>query len=139
MLWRIRTARLWRRCLGGLDCPTHVSHFSETFIDSLPKWKTLQKKSSHFSLNRHLTLFQLFVRQESQEADILTGNALFFRMHDIKDIYFVGGFGTVQWIDVDEYTQAQPDAIVTACTSAELQVTLPVPFIHFHNCFITRP
>ena len=104
-----------------------------------PEMEDIAKEVLSFSLNRHLTLFQLFVRQESQEADILTGNALYFRMHDIKDIYFVGGFGTVQWIDVDEYTQAQPDAIVTACTSAELQVTLPVPFIHFQNCFITRP
>lgn len=43
-------------------------------------------------------------------------------MHDIKDVFFVGGFGTVQWIDVAEYLNAQPDPIVTACTSAELQV-----------------
>ena len=92
--------------------------------------------TSHTSLNRHLTLSQLFVRQESQEADILTGNALYFRMHDIKDVYFVGGFGTVQWIDVEEYTEAQPDAIVTACTSAELQVTLSVLLTHCQHGFI---
>ena len=44
-------------------------------------------------------------------------------MHDIKDIFFVGGFGTVQWIDVDEYIHAQPDPVVVACTSSELQVS----------------
>ena len=34
-------------------------------------------------------------------------------MHKITDIYFVGGFGTVQWIDVGEYLTATPDAIAT--------------------------
>ena len=37
---------------------------------------------------------------------------MFFRMHRISDIYFVGGFGTVQWIDVAEYAAVKPDAIV---------------------------
>jgi hypothetical protein len=35
------------------------------------------------------------------------------RMHNLRDLYFVGGFGTVQWIDVDEYLGATPDAIAT--------------------------
>jgi len=64
---------------------------------------------------------ELFLRQPSSETNILTGNTLYFRMHDIKDIYFVGGFGTVQWIDVKDYISAQPDQIISACTSAELQ------------------
>lgn len=33
-------------------------------------------------------------------------------MHRISDIYFVGGFGTVQWVDVKEYFHTQPDAVV---------------------------
>ena len=33
-------------------------------------------------------------------------------MHRISDIYFVGGFGTVQWIDTAEYASVKPDAIV---------------------------
>lgn len=33
------------------------------------------------------------------------------RMHTITDVYFVGGFGTVQWVGVDEYLTAAPDAI----------------------------
>ena len=42
----------------------------------------------------------------------VSGNAMYFRMNRITDIYFVGGFGTVQWVDVEEYTSAQPDQIV---------------------------
>ena len=42
----------------------------------------------------------------------VSGNAVYFRMNRILDIYFVGGFGTVQWVDVNEYTRVQPDQIV---------------------------
>jgi hypothetical protein len=28
-----------------------------------------------------------------------------------SDIYFIGGFGTVAWIDVNEYEALQPDKI----------------------------
>jgi hypothetical protein len=34
-------------------------------------------------------------------------------MAHITDIYFVGGFGTVQWVEVPEYRRASPDRIVT--------------------------
>jgi len=50
------------------------------------------------------------------------GNYMFFRMHRITDIYFVGGFGTVQWIDVNEYLTATPDAIATNSPASTLQV-----------------
>lgn len=50
------------------------------------------------------------------------GNYTFFRMHRITDIYFVGGFGTVQWIDVGEYLTATPDAIATNSPACTLQV-----------------
>lgn len=29
----------------------------------------------------------------------------------ISDIYFIGGFGTVAWVDVSEYESLQPDKI----------------------------
>ncbi|KAJ6853962.1 uncharacterized protein M6B38_100350 [Iris pallida] len=32
-------------------------------------------------------------------------------MQSISDIYFIGGFGTVQWVDVKEYETLQPDKI----------------------------
>lgn len=50
------------------------------------------------------------------------GNYMFFRMHRITDIYFVGGFGTVQWVDVNEYLTSTPDAIATNTPSRTLQV-----------------
>lgn len=39
------------------------------------------------------------------------GNFFYFRMQNISDIYFIGGFGTVAWVDVKEYEALQPDKI----------------------------
>lgn len=36
----------------------------------------------------------------------------FYRMMHIRDIYFVGGFGTMQWVDPPAYAATQPDSIV---------------------------
>jgi hypothetical protein len=33
-------------------------------------------------------------------------------MTQIQDIYFVGGFGTMQWVDIQRYANESPDAIV---------------------------
>lgn len=43
-------------------------------------------------------------------------------MDRILDIYFVGGFGTVQWVDTKEYAKAQPDKIVLEHPTHTLQV-----------------
>lgn len=59
----------------------------------------------------------------------MSGNYSFFRMHRISDIYFVGGFGTVQWVDVADYVAAKPDQIVTSDTHHTLQVIL-APYSH---------
>jgi len=40
------------------------------------------------------------------------GNFAFFRMDNITDIYFVGGFGTVQWVEILDYVTQRPDKIV---------------------------
>ncbi len=37
----------------------------------------------------------------------------FFRM-DTVDIYFVGGFGVMGWVDADEYAKAEPDPLADA-------------------------
>ncbi|CAI9767123.1 unnamed protein product [Fraxinus pennsylvanica] len=39
------------------------------------------------------------------------GNFYYFRMQNISDIYFIGGFGTVAWVDVKEFEEIQPDKI----------------------------
>jgi hypothetical protein len=41
-------------------------------------------------------------------------------MHRLSDIYFVGGFGTVQWVDVAEYSAIKPDNIVLASSNKTL-------------------
>jgi hypothetical protein len=49
--------------------------------------------------------------QATRKERWVSGNFSFFRMHHISDIYFVGGFGTVQWVDVAEYASVKPDRI----------------------------
>ena len=42
---------------------------------------------------------QVFVAKhatDDKKERWLSGNSVFFRMHRISDVYFVGGFGTVQ-------------------------------------------
>ena len=69
---------------------------------------------------------QLFSKKQvaSSKKNWVMGNSLFFRMHKISDIYFVGGFGTIQWVDVDEYTETQADAIVIDDPHTTLQARL---------------
>lgn len=57
---------------------------------------------------------EIFLRHNtsSPEQGWSSGNQLFFRMHNILDIYFVGGFGTVTFLDVKTYLETQPDAVV---------------------------
>lgn len=47
-----------------------------------------------------------------EETHFVSGNAEYFRMDRILDIYFVGGFGTVQWVDPQEFMSSQPDKVV---------------------------
>lgn len=59
---------------------------------------------------------QIYVAKHAKErrGEWVSGNLVFFRMHRISDIYFVGGFGTVQWVDVANYMATKPDSIVAA-------------------------
>ncbi|PKA57561.1 hypothetical protein AXF42_Ash018536 [Apostasia shenzhenica] len=54
---------------------------------------------------------QQFIAKHQQWASQQWGNFYYYRMDTISDIYFIGGFGTVQWIDVKEYEDLQPDKI----------------------------
>ncbi|KAH0943272.1 hypothetical protein HID58_002909 [Brassica napus] len=49
-------------------------------------------------------------------------NFHYFRMHNISDIYFIGGFGTVAWVDVKEYEALQPDKIAVDGGEQNLKV-----------------
>ena len=55
-----------------------------------------------------------------KQRGFVSGNATLFRMHRISDIYFVGGFGTVSWVDPAEYAAARPDAVASLSPRATL-------------------
>lgn len=67
---------------------------------------------------------QIFAQKHAADKNErwVSGNFGFFRMHRISDIYFVGGFGTVQWVDITEYTAVKPDNIVMASPNKTLAV-----------------
>jgi hypothetical protein len=73
---------------------------------------------------RLLVCAQIFAQKHSTDSKErwLSGNTVCFRMNRISDVYFVGGFGTVQWLDVAEYMAATPDSIVMHQPLRVLQV-----------------
>ncbi|XP_021908479.1 uncharacterized protein LOC110822633 isoform X1 [Carica papaya] len=52
-----------------------------------------------------------YIAKHQQGPTQQWGNFYYFRMQNISDIYFIGGFGTVAWVDVKEYEALQPDKI----------------------------
>lgn len=52
-----------------------------------------------------------FMAKHQQAASQQWRNFDYFRMDVISDIYFIGGFGTVAWVDVKAYESANPDII----------------------------
>lgn len=63
-----------------------------------------------------------YIAKHQQGASHQWGNFTFFRMENISDIYFVGGFGTVAWVDVKEYEKAHPDTIAANGAEQTLKV-----------------
>ncbi|KAF0925149.1 hypothetical protein E2562_015421 [Oryza meyeriana var. granulata] len=54
---------------------------------------------------------QQYVSKHQQWASHQWGNFYYYKMQTISDIYFIGGFGTVDWVDVKEYEALKPDKI----------------------------
>ncbi|CAA7410277.1 unnamed protein product [Spirodela intermedia] len=52
-----------------------------------------------------------YTAKHQQWASQQWGNFYYHQMQNISDIYFIGGFGTVAWVDVSEYESLQPDKI----------------------------
>jgi len=52
-------------------------------------------------------------RKEASDLEDRWGDYTFYRMNNVIDVYFVGGFGTLNWVDLKEYRDAVPDKIVT--------------------------
>ncbi|CAO2202578.1 unnamed protein product [Urochloa humidicola] len=67
-----------------------------------------------------------YVAKHKQWASQQWGNFYYYRMHNISDIYFIGGFGTVAWVDVNEYETTQPDKV--AVDGAEKSLKLNAIF-----------
>ncbi|XP_018492786.2 uncharacterized protein LOC108862998 isoform X1 [Raphanus sativus] len=89
-----------------------------TLVVQIPGWSCLS--------NARVTLFgdvyplpkdeqewahKQYMSKHHQGPSQRWGNFHYFRMHNISDIYFIGGFGTVAWINVNEYEGIQPDKI----------------------------
>lgn len=52
-----------------------------------------------------------YIAKHQHGASQQWGNFYYYRMELISDVYFIGGFGTVAWVDVQEYENVQPDKI----------------------------
>ncbi|KAI4355899.1 hypothetical protein L6164_004628 [Bauhinia variegata] len=52
-----------------------------------------------------------YIAKHQQGPSQQWSNFYYFRMQNISDIYFIGGFGTVAWVDVKEYEALKPDKI----------------------------
>lgn len=89
-----------------------------TLVVQIPGWSGLS--------NARVTLFgdvfplpedqqewahKQYMRKHQQGPSQQWGNFYYFRMQNISDIYFIGGFGTVAWVDVKEYENLKPDKI----------------------------
>ncbi|XP_042402444.1 uncharacterized protein LOC121992268 isoform X2 [Zingiber officinale] len=89
-----------------------------TLVVQIPGWSSLS--------NARVTIFgdvtplpsnqqewarKQYMAKHQQWASHQWGNFYYYRMQNISDIYFIGGFGTVAWIDVNEYEATQPDKI----------------------------
>ncbi|CAI9114564.1 OLC1v1015317C4 [Oldenlandia corymbosa var. corymbosa] len=71
-----------------------------------------------------------YIAKHQQGPSQQWGNFYYFRMQTISDIYFIGGFGTVAWVDVKEYETLQPDKIAVdggEQNLKELNVTFSKP------------
>jgi hypothetical protein len=65
----------------------------------------VQEAAKHVFQQKHHTGGKENVR-------VISESFRFYRMMQLRDIYFVGGFGTMQWINIHEYASMSPDNIV---------------------------
>ncbi|EOY26348.1 Pyridoxamine 5'-phosphate oxidase family protein isoform 3 [Theobroma cacao] len=63
-----------------------------------------------------------YIAKHQQGPSQQWGNFYYFRMQNISDIYFIGGFGTVAWVDVNEYEALKPDKIAVDGGEQNLKV-----------------
>ncbi|PSR96989.1 FMN-binding split barrel protein [Actinidia chinensis var. chinensis] len=89
-----------------------------TLVVQIPGWSGLSNArvtifGDVFPLPEHQQEWahKQYIAKHQQGPSQQWGNFYYFRMQNISDIYFIGGFGTVAWVDVKEYETLQPDKI----------------------------
>ncbi|XP_052175699.1 uncharacterized protein LOC127790298 isoform X2 [Diospyros lotus] len=89
-----------------------------TLVVQIPGWSGLSNArvtifGDVFPLPEHQQEWahKQYIAKHQQGPSQQWGNFYYFRMQKISDIYFIGGFGTVAWVDVKEYEAVQPDKI----------------------------
>ncbi|XP_052182492.1 uncharacterized protein LOC127795081 isoform X2 [Diospyros lotus] len=89
-----------------------------TLVVQIPGWSGLSNArvtifGDVFPLPEHQQewVHKQYIAKHQQGPSQQWGNFYYFRMQNISDIYFIGGFGTVAWVDVKEYEALQPDKI----------------------------
>ncbi|KAL5823595.1 hypothetical protein ACOSQ3_021578 [Xanthoceras sorbifolium] len=89
-----------------------------TLVVQIPGWSGLSNArvtifGDVFPLPEHQQEWahKQYIAKHQQGPSQQWGNFYYFRMQNISDIYFIGGFGTVAWVNVEEYEALQPDKI----------------------------
>ncbi|XP_022716358.1 uncharacterized protein LOC111275332 [Durio zibethinus] len=89
-----------------------------TLVVQIPGWSSLSNArvtifGDVYPLPEHQQEWahKQFIAKHQQGPSQQWGNFYYFRMQNISDIYFIGGFGTVAWVNVKEYEALKPDKI----------------------------
>ncbi|XP_039052429.1 uncharacterized protein LOC120194099 [Hibiscus syriacus] len=89
-----------------------------TLVVQIPGWSSLSNArvtifGDVYPLPEHQQEWahKQYIAKHQQGTSQQWGNFYYFRMQNISDIYFIGGFGTVAWVDVKEYEELKPDKI----------------------------
>ena len=99
---------------GGL-ANARVTIFGD--VERLPKGEYQTAANEIFKAKYH-------GRKEAIDMEDRWGDYTYYRMNRIVDVYFVGGFGTLNWITLEDYCSTSPDAIVTSQTGRSVIETL---------------
>lgn len=89
-----------------------------TLVVQIPGWSSLSNARVTIfgdvyplSVDQQEWAHKQYIAKHQQGPSQQWGNFYYFRMQNISDIYFIGGFGTVAWVDVKEYESLEPDKI----------------------------
>ena len=82
-----------------------------------------QKESTQSKANE-IFKSKYSTRKESTELEDLWGDYSFLGMNRLIDAYFVGGFGSLKWINMEEYKRAALDVITHLADDRNILDTL---------------